>query len=111
MGGDGLGESALDAGTVEVVVSAGLEPVGAPAEVGLVQGVGGAHINLTHWQPDQLFADPYRIPIKPDVPTGPVPLTIGMYDLATMQRLPVLTPDGEPAGDNVYLTDVIIRSP
>jgi hypothetical protein len=63
------------------------------------------------WQSDQLLADPYRIPIRDDAPLGSVPLTIGMYDLTTMQRLPVLTPEGEPAGDNVYLVDVVIRSP
>lgn len=63
------------------------------------------------WQPDQLLADPYRIPIRDDAPLGSVPLTIGMYNLTTMQRLPVLTPGGEPAGDNVYLTDVVIRAP
>ena len=43
----------------------------------------------SRWQPGQIIADPYRIPIRGDAPTGSVPLTVGMYDLATMQRLPI----------------------
>lgn len=65
----------------------------------------------SQWRPGQFITDPYRIPIRGDAPPGSVPLTIGMYNLATMQRLPVLTSDGLPAGDSVYLTDVIIQSP
>jgi hypothetical protein len=65
----------------------------------------------SRWQPGQIIADPYRIPIRGDAPTGSVPLTVGMYDLATMQRLPVSATDGSPAGDNVYLTDLVIRTP
>jgi hypothetical protein len=65
----------------------------------------------SQWQAGQLIVDPYRIPIKGDAPLGSVPLTVGMYDLMTMERLPVTLPDGAPAGDNVHLTDVTIREP
>lgn len=65
----------------------------------------------SRWQPGQFVVDPRRIPIKEDAPPGSVPLTVGMYDLATMQRAPVSSPDGAPAGDNVYLTDVVIQAP
>jgi len=60
----------------------------------------------SEWQPGQIIVDPYRIPIKSDATLGPVPLTMGMYDWATMKRLPVMTPDGSDAGDTIYLTDV-----
>jgi hypothetical protein len=65
----------------------------------------------SRWQPSQFIVDPYRIPIWGDAPPGAVPLIVGMYDFATMQRLPVSAPDGTPAGDSVYLTDVEIRAP
>lgn len=69
------------------------------------------NLPTSRWQADQLFADPYRIPIRTDAPPGPVPMTIGMYNLATMERLPVLSSRHEPTGDTVYLTDIDIRSP
>jgi 4-amino-4-deoxy-L-arabinose transferase-like glycosyltransferase len=65
----------------------------------------------SRWQPGQFVADPYRIPIWGDAPPGLVPLIVGMYDFATMQRLPVSASDGSPAGDSVSLTDVEIRAP
>lgn len=64
----------------------------------------------SRWQPGQIIADPYRIPIRGDALPGSVPLTIGMYDLTTMQRLPVLA-DGLPEGDTIHLTNVVIQSP
>lgn len=63
------------------------------------------------WQPDQIVVDPYRIPVWGDAPPGQVPLLIGLYDFATMQRLPVTLPDGSSAGDSVHLTDVEIQEP
>lgn len=61
------------------------------------------------WQTGQIIVDPYRIPIKADAAKGNVPLTIGMYDLATLQRLPVMMADGSDNGDSVFLTEVVIR--
>jgi hypothetical protein len=69
-----------------------------------------SNLPTSRWQVDQLFADPYRIPIRADTPSGPVPLTVGMYSLATMERQPVASSDGLPAGDSVFLTDIVIRS-
>ncbi|MCO6451066.1 MAG: glycosyltransferase family 39 protein [Caldilineales bacterium] len=61
------------------------------------------------WQPGEIIVDPHRIPINPDSPVGPVPLRVGMYDLLTMQRAAVSSGLGEPLGDSVYLTDVVIE--
>jgi hypothetical protein len=63
------------------------------------------------WRTGQYIVDPYRIPISPDASPGAVPLTVGMYDFVTMQRLPVTASDGSIVGDNVYLTDVEIQAP
>lgn len=65
----------------------------------------------SQWKAGETIIDPYRIPIKPNAQPGSVPLTIGMYNLATMQRLSVSYLDGTPAGDNIHLTDVVIKTP
>jgi hypothetical protein len=65
----------------------------------------------SRWLPGQVIADPYRVPIWGDAHPGRVPLLVGLYDFATMKRIPVTAPDGAPAGDSVYLTDVEIRKP
>jgi 4-amino-4-deoxy-L-arabinose transferase-like glycosyltransferase len=65
----------------------------------------------SRWQPGQIVVDPYRIPIWEDAPPGRVPLLVGLYDFATMERLPVFASDGGPIGDSVHLTDVEIGRP
>ena len=59
------------------------------------------------WQAGQYIIDPYRIPINGDSPTGEVPLTVGMYDLATLERVPVVQ-DGV-ADNKITVTTVEIR--
>lgn len=59
------------------------------------------------WETGQRLADHYEIPIRPDAPTGPARLMVGMYDPATSGRLPV-----EGSGDEsnrVHLTDLRIE--
>ena len=63
----------------------------------------------SRWRPDGIVVDPYRIPIFEDAPSSTARLLVGMYDFNTMQRLPVLGPDGSPVGDSLHLTDVEIR--
>jgi len=62
------------------------------------------------WLADQYIIDPYRIPVSPDAATGPVPLTVGMYDLASGQRLPSFALDGTQIGDTIHITDVEIQA-
>ena len=58
----------------------------------------------------QYIIDPYRIPISAEAATGPVPLTVGMYDLASGQRLPSFASDGTQIGDTIHITDVEIQA-
>ena len=62
------------------------------------------------WLSDQYVIDPYRIPIQPEAALGSVPLTVGMYNLATLQRLPSFAADGTQIGDTIHITDVEIQS-
>jgi hypothetical protein len=60
----------------------------------------------TSWVPGQVIADPYQIPLSDDTPAGPLILHIGMYDLQTMTRLPVLDKDGTIIGDSIAIAEI-----
>ncbi|MCC9074532.1 glycosyltransferase family 39 protein [Litorilinea aerophila] len=64
-------------------------------------------IPTSYWPPRQIIADDYTVPIPADAPAGTYTLRVGLYDLATMARLPV-TRDGEPAGDAVTVAEIPI---
>ena len=60
------------------------------------------------WDPGELVADPYVIPIKPDAPDGLYPLYTGMYLEESFERLPVLDENGVEISTQVHLTDIRI---
>ena len=63
-------------------------------------------VNLTtRWEPGQVIRDPHLIEIPADAPPGLVTLLVGMYNLETLARLPVLTTDG----DAVLLEEIRIK--
>ena len=62
----------------------------------------------SYWPPRQVIADDYQIAIPADAPPGDYRLEVGLYDLATMARLPV-TRGGEPAGDSVVAATVPVE--
>jgi hypothetical protein len=43
----------------------------------------------TRWEPGQVIPDPHLIDLPANMPLGPMPLFVGMYDLLTRDRLPV----------------------
>jgi hypothetical protein len=65
----------------------------------------------TRWIPGQVIADPYRIPVSPDAPPGPLELRVGMYELRTMTRLPVRDADGAASGDSIAVTELEVTGP
>jgi hypothetical protein len=60
----------------------------------------------TRWLPGQVIADPYQIPLSEEAQAGPLTLQVGMYDLQTMARLPVLDENGTPTGDSIALAEL-----
>jgi hypothetical protein len=58
----------------------------------------------TRWEPGQIIPDSHIIELPQDIPTGKIPLIVGMYDLVTGERLQVDLSDE----DFVHLTDVTI---
>jgi hypothetical protein len=73
--------------------------------------VGGTRPTTT-WLPGEIIADPYTIPLAPDAPPGRYRLEVGMYNLATGARLPVLGPDGvHVPQDRILLGTVDVTGP
>ncbi|MBC7121334.1 MAG: glycosyltransferase family 39 protein [Candidatus Methanosuratus sp.] len=72
----------------------------------------GPPINGFHptseWMPGDLLADVHKLVIPTDVPSGEYRLLAGMYDLRSLERVPVR--NGDPAGrtDAIYLTHIPI---
>jgi hypothetical protein len=53
------------------------------------------HYPTTAWQPGETIVDRYLLPVDPATPPGEYLLEVGLYDLATGQRLPLLGEGGE----------------
>jgi len=66
---------------------------------------GGARLT-TLWEPGEMIADNYGLPIHPATPPGHYRLEVGLYDPETGQRL--LTPEGE---SQVWLEPVFVDRP
>ena len=56
----------------------------------------------TLWAPGEVVVDEYDLTIQADAPPGVYVIEVGMYDPATVRRLPVLDPTGG-VGDRVLL--------
>lgn len=61
------------------------------------------------WDKGEIVKDEYELSIPPDVSPGDYQVEVGMYLLSTMERLKVLTEDGEAEGDRILLTEVHVR--
>jgi len=64
---------------------------------------GGGTYPTTVWEAGEIVIDEYDIPIQADVPPGEYQLEVGMYYLATMERLPVLDDSGAVRDDRILL--------
>lgn len=49
----------------------------------------GGTFPTVEWQPGEVIVDRYEIEVSPDAPPGVYRLAVGMYDGATLERLPV----------------------
>ncbi len=66
--------------------------------------VGGARVTTT-WKEGEIIADNYGVLVLPATPPGEHQLEIGMYNLETGARLPVLE-EGEVVGDHILLEPI-----
>ncbi len=63
------------------------------------------------WSVGERLVDPYRLDIDSDLPPGEYELRVGMYLLATGDRLPLLGDGGQVLGDHISLGQVKVGSP
>jgi len=56
-----------------------------------------------NWQAGEVVIDPVRVLLPRDMPTGAFDLLVGMYDPASLQRVPVVGAAGEVLDDKVVL--------
>lgn len=65
---------------------------------------------MTRWPAGQIFKDQYRPQVRPGTPPGQYQIEVGLYDSATMQRLPARAPDGT-VSDRVVLPTTLTVKP
>lgn len=61
----------------------------------------------SRWQPGEAFKDEYELWVRPGTPPGEYRVQVGLYDRATLQRVPVTTASGG-SDDRLILADVPI---
>jgi len=66
---------------------------------------------VSAWPPDAVVEDRRAIAIDPSTPPGDYDLLVGLYDYATLDRLPVLDASGAPAESRVRLAVVRVTRP
>ncbi len=64
----------------------------------------------SQWPAGEPIQDPYRISIAPDAAPGPYRLELGWYLLETMERLDLLSPDGQPVDNRLLLKGFLINN-
>jgi hypothetical protein len=61
------------------------------------------------WRTGEVIVDRYAIPLDPEMPPGDYVVEIGLYNPATLERLPVLDDRGQSIADHVILTKLEIE--
>ncbi len=60
----------------------------------------------TLWRKGQLAQGQFRVTVDPATPPGDYPLTIGLYNPNTWQRLPIFDEQGQPIGDTLQVATI-----
>jgi hypothetical protein len=63
----------------------------------------------TTWRPGDLIGERYDLPVRADAPPGRYQLIVGMYDLATGERLALLDAQGNAVGEHLLLGTVEVQ--
>ena len=61
------------------------------------------------WRSGEVIADRYAIPLDAGAPPGVYSIEIGLYDPATLERLPVLDGRGQAVADHLVLTYITVK--
>ena len=71
------------------------------------QPPGGAEVPTRTWPASYVLADDVTITLRPDLPPGEYQLIGGLYDAATLERLPVVDENGVSIGDTAPLGNLV----
>ncbi len=63
----------------------------------------------SHWEPGEILRDNHGFAIPDDLPPGEYQIWVVVYDLMTLERLPITGPDGSDWGDYIVLTTLQIE--
>jgi hypothetical protein len=63
------------------------------------------------WATGERIVDPYAVRVPAEAPPGAYQVEVGLYLLATGERLPVLGAEGTPVDDKVLFTGPVITRP
>jgi 4-amino-4-deoxy-L-arabinose transferase-like glycosyltransferase len=69
---------------------------------------GRASYPTSAWQPGEVVVDEYVWQVPADAPPGRYDIEVGLYQLATMQRLPISSSDVEAGTDYALVGEVIV---
>jgi hypothetical protein len=58
----------------------------------------------SQWVPGREISDPYAVRLEADAPPGTYRVEVGLYDLATMERLQIMDGAGKPIGDSLMVS-------
>jgi len=67
----------------------------------------GGHYPTTAWQPGQVVLDRHPLLVPDEAPPGDYQLEVGLYELATMVRLPATDATGQRLPDDAALIGVL----
>ncbi|MDW8070230.1 MAG: hypothetical protein RMK79_02030 [Anaerolineae bacterium] len=63
------------------------------------------------WRAGQVARGQFRLVVPHTIPAGQYPLTLGLYEPITMERLPVLRGNGQGLGEAVLLATIEVQRP
>lgn len=66
------------------------------------------HYSTVFWQPDEVILDEFQLTVSDDVSAGDYTLSVGLYDLMTGERVPVLIDDSLT---DAYTFDLVLTVP
>jgi hypothetical protein len=82
------------------------------AEAGIVAQHDGQPVGelrpTTTWQAGEAIVDQFAVRLPPDIQPGAYQLRVGLYDIITQARLPVVSADGQAANGEFYVGGQVV---
>lgn len=77
---------------------------------GMDKLLGEGFYPTSRWPPGEIYWQDYPIPIPPEIPEGHYLIEVGLYNLETMERLPILDEEGKILDDKIILVTVEVTN-